>query len=56
MNSIDCSNNSSGSGLIALSSSLAILISEQFETDDLNVLAAFFTSLGDNIALITSCR
>lgn len=56
MNFNDCSSNCSGAGLIALSGSLAILISEQFETDDLNVLAAFFTSLGDNIAIIAASR
>lgn len=52
MNSNDCS----GYNLIALASSLAILIGEQFDTDDLNVLAAFFSALGDNIAVIAATR
>lgn len=52
MNSNDCS----GYNLIALASSLAILIGEQFDTDDLNVLAAFFSALGDNIAIIAATR
>ena len=47
------SDNCSGYNLIGLASSLAILIGEQFDEDDLNVLAAFFTALGDNIAIIT---
>lgn len=50
------SNNCSGYNLIGLSSSLAILIGEQFDVDELNILAAFFSSLGDNLALIASTK
>ena len=50
------SNNCSGANLIGLSSSLALIIGEQFDTDDLNILAAFFTALGDNLALIAATR
>lgn len=50
------SNNCSGHNFIALASSLAILIGEEFETDNLNVLAAFFSALGDNIAIIAASR
>ena len=50
------SNNCSGNNLIALSSSLAILIGNEFDTDDLNVLGAFFTTLGDNLSLIAATR
>jgi len=50
------SNNCSGSNLIGLASSLAIIIGNQFDTDDLNILAAFFSSLGDNIALIAATK
>ena len=49
-------NNCSGSNLIALAASLAILISQEFETDELNVLAAFFSAVGDNIAIIAASR
>ena len=49
-------NNCSGYHLVGLSASLAILISEQFETEDLVILAAFVTSLGDNLALLASTR
>ena len=52
---MDCNNNS-GFNLVALASSLAILISEEFETNDLNVLAAFFSAVGDNIAIIAASR
>ena len=41
---------------IALAASLAILISQEFETDDLNVLAAFFSAVGDNLAIIAASR
>ena len=50
------SNNCSGNNLIALASSLAILIANDLNTEDLTVLAAFFTALGDNLALIATTR
>lgn len=50
------SNNCSGYNLIGLSSSLSILIGEQFDADELNILAAFFSTLGDNLALIASTK
>ena len=52
MNYNDCSD----SNLVALASSLAILISKDFETDELNVLAAFFSAVGDNLAIIAASR
>ena len=50
------SNNCSGNNLIALASSLAILIANDLYTDDLSILAAFFTALGDSLALIATTR
>ena len=47
-------NNLSSSNLIGLSSSLAILISEELTVDEISVLAAFFTTLGDNLAIIAT--
>lgn len=44
--------NLSGSNLIALASSTAILISQNLNSDEIGILAAFFTALGDNLALI----
>ena len=44
--------NLSGSNLIALASSLAILIAQDLTTDEIGILAAFFSALGDNLALI----
>lgn len=44
--------NLSGSNLTALASSLAILISQDLSADEIGVLAAFFTVLGDNLALL----
>lgn len=46
----------SGFDLVGLSSSLAVLISQNFDIEDLGVLAAFFTTLGDNLALIATSR
>lgn len=48
--------NCSGINLIGLSSSLAILIGEQFDADELAILAAFITALGDNLALLAATK
>ena len=50
------SNNCSGNNLIALASSLAILIANDLDTNNLSILAACFTTLGDNLALIATTR
>ena len=47
-------NNLSSCNLIGLSSSLAILISEDLTANELSLLAAFFTSFADNIAIIAT--
>ena len=50
------SNNCSGYNFIALAVSFAILISQEFETDELNILAAFFSAVGDNLAIIAASK
>ncbi len=52
MNSNECS----GNNLILLASSLAILISNEFNSDELNILASFFSALGDNLGLISATK
>ena len=47
-----CLSDFSNEDLIVLSSTLAIAISKEFTTEDLLLLAAFFTTLGDNLALL----
>ena len=42
----------SGCELVALASIIAITISENKSAEELGFLAAFFTSLGDNLATI----
>ena len=49
-------NNCSGCNLIGLASSLAIIISKDFNSDDLAILAAFITALGDNLALLAATK
>ena len=44
--------NLSGSNLIAFASSLAILISQDLTTDEIGLLATFFSALGDNLAIL----
>ena len=48
--------NCSGYNLVGLAASLAVVISEQFDADDLAILAAFVTALGDNLALLASTK
>jgi hypothetical protein len=47
-------NEASGGNLIGLASSIAILISKNFSSEDLGVLAAFFSALGDNLAIFAA--
>lgn len=49
-----CISEVSGCNLIGLASTLAIAISQDLTQDEITVLAAFFTSLGDNLALISA--
>ena len=56
---MSCLNNncsSAGFDLIGLSSSLAAFISQNVSLEDLVILAAFFTTLGDNLALIATAK
>ena len=48
-----CISDFSNCELVALASSLAIAISNEFSKDDLIILAAFFTTLGDNLAILS---
>ena len=49
-------NNCSGYNLVGLASSLAILISKDFNSEDLAILATFITVLGDNLALLAATK
>ncbi len=46
--------NLSPNELIALSSSLAISLGKDLSPDELSLLAAFFTSFADNLALLSA--
>ena len=46
----------SGCELVTLASILSITLSEPLNTDELNILADFVTTLGDNLATIASAR
>ena len=48
-----CLSEFSNEELVVLSSSLAIAISKEFSKDDIIILAAFFTTLGDNLAILS---
>ena len=45
-------NSLSGCNLLGLSSTLAITLSQNLSTEEIGILGAFFTSLGDNLALL----
>ena len=46
----------SGYNLISLSSSLAILLSENMSAIDIGILASFIVSLGDNLAILATTK
>ena len=48
-----CISDFSSCELVALASSLAIAISSQLSNEDLILISAFFTALGDNLALLS---
>ena len=56
MSSLNNNCSCAGFDLIGLSSSIAIFISQNFDTDDLGILGAFFTTLGDNLSLVSASR
>ncbi len=49
-----CISDLSGCNLIGLSSSLSIFLAQNLTPDEISVLSAFFTAVGDNLALIAS--
>lgn len=51
-----CNSNCSGSNLIGLSSSLALIVSQDLSAEELGILAAFFTSFADNLAIIATTK
>lgn len=40
--------------LVALAASIAIAFSKEFSNEELAILGAFFTVLGDNLALLSA--
>jgi hypothetical protein len=46
--------NISGAKLTYLAATTAIAISQEFDTDDANILSGFFNSIGDNLGLIAA--
>ena len=49
---MDCLSNVSGAELAALANSIAIYISKNYSVTDVAKFVAFFTSLGDILALL----
>lgn len=47
-----CLSEFSNCELVALASTLAIAMSNEFSKEDLAILSAFFTTLGDNLAIL----
>ena len=53
---MSCLSNNSSCELVYLASSLAIALSKGLNCDEINILAAFLTTVGDNLAIIaTQC-
>ncbi len=53
---MDYLNSLSGEELVLLASTVAISIASNLNTEDIAVLAAFTTTIGDNLALIAAKR
>lgn len=51
-----CLNNFSGCELVALASIIAIYISNEFSSDEVDVLGNFFSALGSNLSTIGSAK
>lgn len=49
---MSCISSASGCELVTLANVLAVQIGQSLSVDEVSLLAAFFTSLGDNLALI----
>lgn len=53
---MDCLSDKSGCELVFLASSFALALSQGLSCDEINLLAAFLTAVGDNLAIIgTQC-
>lgn len=48
-----CISDFSNCELVALASTLSIAISKELSKEDLAILSAFFTTLGDNLAILS---
>ena len=48
-----CLSDFSNCELIALASTIAIAFSKELSKEDLAILSAFFTALGDNLAILS---
>lgn len=51
---MSCLSDKSGCELVYLASSFSLAISQGLDCDDINLLAAFFSAVGDNLAIIGS--
>ena len=49
-------NNCSGCDFVGLAASVAIFISKQVDPNNLNILASFFSALGDNLGIISASK
>ena len=49
-------NNCSGCDFVGIAASVAILISKQVDPDNLDILASFFSALGDNLGIISASK
>ena len=52
---MDC-NNCSDCSLVGLAATLAIFISENVNPDNLDILASFFSAVGDNLGIIATSK
>ena len=49
-------NNCSGCDFVGLAATVAIFISKQVDSNNLDILASFFSALGDNLGIIAASK
>lgn len=49
-------NSPSGCELVTLANTLSCALAKNLSTDDVNLLAGFFSAVGDNLAILASVR
>ena len=53
---MSCLSNLSGCELVSLSNLIAVSIAQDLSSEEISILAALFTSIGDNLGIISTSK